>query len=32
MSAKTSHGTGGRWVTEQGVILGTQDKPGNGGP
>lgn len=31
VSAKTSHGTGGRWVSEQGVILGTQDKPGNGG-
>ena len=31
VSTKTSHGTGGRWTAQEGVILGTQDKPGNGG-
>ncbi|MCL2329726.1 MAG: DUF1080 domain-containing protein, partial [Phycisphaerae bacterium] len=27
----TYHGTGGKWVVENGAIVGTQDKPGNGG-
>lgn len=31
VSSKTGHGTGGRWFVEDGAILGTQDKPGNGG-
>jgi hypothetical protein len=31
VSSKTSHGTGGRWTAHDGVIEGTQDKPGNGG-
>jgi hypothetical protein len=31
VSTKTSHGSGGRWTAQDGVILGTQDKPGNGG-
>jgi hypothetical protein len=31
VSDKTGHGTGGRWVVEQGAIVGSQDKPGNGG-
>lgn len=31
VSDKTQHGTGGRWVVENGVIVGSQDKPGNGG-
>lgn len=31
VSSKTGHGTGGRWVVEEGVIVGSQDKPGNGG-
>lgn len=31
VSAKTGHGTGGRWVVEDGAICGSQDKPGNGG-
>jgi hypothetical protein len=31
VSSRTSHGTGGRWVARDGVILGTQDRPGNGG-
>ncbi|MGH7138260.1 MAG: 3-keto-disaccharide hydrolase [Pirellulales bacterium] len=31
VSAKTGHGTGGRWVVEEGAIVGSQDKPGNGG-
>lgn len=31
ISAKTGHGTGGRWVVEDGVIVGNQDRPGNGG-
>ena len=29
--AKTGHGTGGKWEVADGVITGTQDKPGNGG-
>jgi hypothetical protein len=31
VSGKTGHGTGGRWVVEDGVIVGSQDRPGNGG-
>jgi hypothetical protein len=31
VSSKTGHGTGGRWVVEDGAIVGTQEKPGNGG-
>src|SRR5512136_3272687 len=31
VSTKTGHGTGGRWVVENGAIIGSQDKPGNGG-
>jgi lysophospholipase L1-like esterase len=31
VSSKTGHGTGGRWVVEDGAITGSQDKPGNGG-
>ncbi len=31
VSSKTGHGTGGRWVVENGVIVGSQDRPGNGG-
>jgi hypothetical protein len=31
VSGKTGHGTGGRWVVEEGAIVGSQDKPGNGG-
>lgn len=31
VSSKTGHGTGGKWVVEKGAIVGTQDKPGNGG-
>ena len=31
VSSQTGHGTGGRWVVENGAITGTQDKPGNGG-
>ncbi len=31
VSDKTGHGTGGRWIVEQGAIVGSQDKPGNGG-
>lgn len=31
ISSKTGHGTGGRWVVEDGAILGSQDRPGNGG-
>ena len=31
VSSKTGHGTGGRWVVENGAIVGSQDKPGNGG-
>jgi hypothetical protein len=30
-SAKSKHKTGGRWVAEDGMIVGTQDIPGNGG-
>ena len=31
VSGKTGHGTGGRWVVQQGAIVGSQDAPGNGG-
>jgi hypothetical protein len=31
VSSKTGHGSGGRWVVENGAIIGSQDKPGNGG-
>lgn len=31
VSGKTGHGTGGRWVVEDGAIVGSQDRPGNGG-
>jgi hypothetical protein len=31
VSAETSHGTGGAWRLESGVIVGRQDRPGNGG-
>lgn len=31
VSSKTGHGTGGKWVVQDGAIVGTQDKPGNGG-
>jgi len=31
VSDKTGHGSGGRWVVEDGAIVGNQDKPGNGG-
>lgn len=31
VSTKTGHGTGGRWVVEDGAIVGSQDRPGNGG-
>jgi hypothetical protein len=31
VSEKTGHGTGGRWVVGQGAVVGSQDKPGNGG-
>jgi hypothetical protein len=31
VSSKTGHGTGGRWVVENGAIVGSQDRPGNGG-
>ena len=30
-SKKSGHKTGGRWVVENGVIVGSQDIPGNGG-
>ncbi len=30
-SAASQHKTGGRWVVEQGAIVGSQDIPGNGG-
>src|SRR5215472_4891162 len=30
-SGKSKHKTGGRWVVEDGVIVGSQDIPGNGG-
>jgi len=31
VSSKTCHGTGGRWVVEDAAIVGSQDRPGNGG-
>lgn len=31
VSSKTGHGTGGKWVVEDGAIVGSQDRPGNGG-
>ncbi len=31
ISSQTGHGSGGRWVVEEGAIVGSQDKPGNGG-
>lgn len=31
VSARTQHGAGGRWVVENGAIVGCQDKPGSGG-
>jgi hypothetical protein len=31
ISGKTGHGTGGRWVAEEGAIVGSQDRPSNGG-
>ena len=31
VSSKTGHGKGGRWVAEDGAIVGSQDRPGNGG-
>lgn len=31
VSSKTGHGTGGRWVVEDGAMVGSQDRPGNGG-
>ena len=31
VSGKTGHGTGGRWSVENGAIVGSQDRPGNGG-
>ncbi len=31
ISSKTGHGKGGRWVVEDGAIVGSQDRPGNGG-
>jgi hypothetical protein len=31
VSRSTSHGTGGQWRFDGGVISGTQDRPGNGG-
>ena len=31
VSSKTGHGSGGRWVVEDGAITGSQDRPGNGG-
>ncbi len=30
-SGRSKHKTGGRWVAEDGVIVGSQDIPGNGG-
>jgi hypothetical protein len=30
-SKKSSHTSGGRWVVEDGMIVGSQDVPGNGG-
>lgn len=31
VSSKTGHGTGGKWLAQDGAIQGSQDKPGNGG-
>lgn len=31
VSGQTGHGTGGRWVVQDGAIVGSQDRPGNGG-
>jgi hypothetical protein len=31
ISSKTGHGSGGKWVVEGGAIVGSQDRPGNGG-
>jgi len=31
VSGKTGHGTGGKWVVQDGAIVGSQDRPGNGG-
>jgi hypothetical protein len=31
VSHQTGHGTGGRWAVENGVIVGSQDRPRNGG-
>jgi hypothetical protein len=31
VSDKTGHGTGGRWIVQGGAIVGSQDRPGNGG-
>jgi hypothetical protein len=31
VNRKTGHGTGGRWIVENGAIVGSQDRPGNGG-
>jgi hypothetical protein len=31
VSGQTGHGTGGKWVVEDGAIVGSQDRPGNGG-
>jgi hypothetical protein len=31
VSSKTGHGTGGKWVVQDGAIVGSQDRPGNGG-
>jgi hypothetical protein len=30
-SSKSGHKSGGRWVAEDGVLVGSQDTPGNGG-
>ena len=30
-SAASKHRSGGRWVVEDGAIVGSQDRPGNGG-
>lgn len=31
ISSQTGHGKGGRWVVEKGALVGSQDRPGNGG-
>jgi hypothetical protein len=31
IDGQTGHGSGGRWVVEGGAIVGSQDRPGNGG-